>query len=105
MDETYHGQTALKKESGEDEVFGSTDKNNELQESNLTMHNNPLIDQEMDHNTTITTDEISETSNGDSEKEKFKKLIYARAVHVLNVYRINSILQAEMLSVVEGYKE
>ena len=59
----------------------------------------------MDCSTTINNDETSETSNGDSEKEKFRKFLYARAVHVLNVYRINLVLQAEMLSVVEGYKE
>ena len=59
----------------------------------------------MDYNTTIKNDETSETSNRDSEKEKFRKFLYARAVHVPNVYRIKSVLQAERLSVVEGYKE
>ena len=79
-----------------DEIFGPTDKNSELQESNLTTHHNPFIDQEMDYNTTTENDETSETSNGDSEKEKFRK------VHGLNVYRINSVLQAERLLVVQG---
>ena len=76
----------IKKESGEDEYFDSTD---EPQESNQITHNNPFIDQEQDYKTTIRNDEISETSNGDSEKEEFRKFLYARAVHVLNVYRIN----------------
>ena len=44
---------------------------------------------------------MSETSNGDTEKEQFRKFLYARGVHVLNAYRINSVLQAERLSVVE----
>ena len=69
------------------------------------MHNNPFIDQEMDYETTIKNDETSETSNGDTEKEKFRKFIYARAVHVLNVYRIHLALEAERLSVIQGYKE
>ena len=59
----------------------------------------------MDYNTTIENNETSESSNGDSEKGKFRKFLYVRAVHVLNVYRINSVLHAERLSVVEGYKE
>ena len=46
------------------------------------MHNNPFIDQRMDYNTTTKNDETSETSNGDSEKEKFRKFLYARAVCV-----------------------
>ena len=69
------------------------------------MPNNPFIDQEMNCETTSKNDETSETSKGVIEKEKFRKFLYARAVHVLNVYRINLILQAESFSVVEGYKE
>ena len=38
-------------------------------------------------------------------KKIFRKFLYARAVHVLNVYSINLVLQAEWLSVIEGYKE
>ena len=53
LNEKYHGQILINKESGEDDFFGSTDKNNELQESNLTIPNNPFIDQEMDYETTI----------------------------------------------------
>ena len=53
LNEKYHGQTLINKESGEDDFFGSTDKNNELQESNLTIPNSPFIDQEMDYETTI----------------------------------------------------
>ena len=49
----------------------------------------------MNYETTIKNDETSETYNGDSEKEKFRKFLYARGVHVLNVYRINSVLQAQ----------
>ena len=98
-------QKLIKKESGEDENFGPTDKNSELQESNLTTHHTPFIDQEMGYNTTMGNDETSETSNGGSEKEKFRKFLYARAIPVLNVYGINSVLQAERLSVVEGYKQ
>ena len=59
----------------------------------------------MDCETTNKNDETSETSKGDIEKEKFRKILYDRAVHVLYVYRINLILQAERLSVIEGYKE
>ena len=105
LDEKNSGQKSIKKESGEDEFFGPTDKNCEPQESSLTAHHNPFIDEEMDYKTTIESDETSEPSNGDSEKEKFWKFLYKRAVHVLNVDRINSVLQAERLSVVEGYKE
>ena len=87
----------IKKESGEEEYFGTTD---EPTESNLIMPNNSFIDQEMDCEAKIQNDETCETSKGDI-KNKNKKY-YARAVHVLNVYRINSILQAERLSVIEG---
>ena len=69
------------------------------------MQENPFIDQKMDYETTIKNDETSETSNGDSEKERIRKGICSRAVHVLNVYRINLVLQAERLSVIEGYKD
>ena len=69
------------------------------------MPNNPFIDQEMDCEITNKKDETSETSRGDAEEEKFRKVLYARAVHILNVYRINSILQAKRLSVIEGHKE
>ena len=69
------------------------------------MQNNPLTDQEMNYETTMKNDETSETSNGESEKEKFRKVLNARVVHVINVYRINSVLQAERLSVIEGYKQ
>ena len=68
--EKYHGQILIKKDYGEDEYFDSTD---EPKETNLIMHNNPFIDQEMDYETTIKNDETSETPNGDSEKEKFRK--------------------------------
>ena len=53
----------------------------------------------------LKNDETSRTSKGDIEKEKFRKFFYARAVNVINVFRINMILQAERLSVIEGYKE
>ena len=69
------------------------------------MPKNPFIDQEMNCETTSKYDETSAKSNGDIEKEKFKKILHTRAVHVLIVYRINLILQAERLSVIEGYKE
>ena len=62
------------------------------------MPNNRFIDQEMNCETTNKNEETSETSKGDIEKQKFRKFLYARAVHVLNVYRINLILQAERLS-------
>ena len=75
------------------------------QESNLIMPNNPFIDQEMNCETTDKNDETSETSKGDTEKEKFRKFLYDRAVHVLNVCKINSVLQAERLSVIKGYRE
>ena len=55
--------------------------------------------------TTNKKDETGEPSKGDIEKEKFRNFLYARAVQVSNVYRINSILQAERLSVIDGYKE
>ena len=67
------------------------------------MPNNPFIDQEMNCETTYKNDETSKTSKDDAEKEKFRKILYARAVHILNVYRIKSILHAERLSVIEGY--
>ena len=69
------------------------------------MHHNPFNEQEMDNNTTIENDDTSETSNGDSEKEKFRKFLYARVVHVLNVYRIILVLQVERVLLVEEYKE
>ena len=59
----------------------------------------------MDCETTNKNDESRETSKGYTEKEKFRKFLYARAVHVLNMYRINPVLQAERLSVIEGYQE
>ena len=59
----------------------------------------------MDCETTNINDETSETSKGDTEKEKFRKFLYSRAVHVLNVYKINLVLQAERLLVIKGYKE
>ena len=49
--------------------------NNEQPESNLTMKNNPLIDQEMNYETTMKNDETSEKSNGDSQKGKFRKFL------------------------------
>ena len=97
----YQSKILIKKESGEKEFFGSTD---EPHESNLIIPNNPFIDQEMNFETTDKNDETSETSKGDIEKEKFRKVLYARAEHVLNVYRINSILQAERLSVIKDKK-
>ena len=106
LDEKNNGQNLIKKDSGEDEIFGPTDKTSELQESSLTTHHNPFINQEIDYKTTIKSDETSETYNGDSEEEeKFMKFLNARELHVLKVYRIYSVLQAEKLSVVEGYKE
>ena len=98
-EEKYQRKNLIKKESGEEQYFGSTDEPNQI------MPNNPFIDQEMNCETTNKNDETSETLKGDAEKQKFRKFLYARAVHVLNVYRINSILQAERLSVIEGYKE
>ena len=59
----------------------------------------------MNCETTNIYDETSEASKGGIEKEKFRKFLYARAVHVLNVYRMNLILQAQRLSVIEGYKD
>ena len=100
--EKYQSKTLIKKEAGEEEYLCSTD---EPQESNLISPNNPFIDQEIDCETTNKNDETSETSKGDIEKEKFRKILYGRAVDVLYVYRINLILQAERLSVIEGYKE
>ena len=79
--------------------------NEKTQESNLIIPNNPFIDQEMNCETTNKNDETSETSKGDIEGRKFRKFLYATAVHVLNVHRINLILQAERLSVIEAYKE
>ena len=72
---------------------------------NQTTHHNPFIELGMDNNTTIENDDTSETSNGGSEKQEFRKFLYARAVHVLNVYRINLVHQAESFFLVEGYKE
>ena len=71
----------------------------------ICMTNTPFIDKEMDYETNNKGEDISETSNGDVEKEKFREFLYVRAVHVVNVYRINSILQAGRLPVIEGYKE
>ena len=71
----------------------------------MCMANNRFIDQEMDYETANKGEDTSETSRGDIEKEKFRKILYARVIHVLNVYRINSILHTERLSVIEGYKE
>ena len=59
----------------------------------------------MNCETTNKNAETSEISKGDIEKENFRKFMYARAVHVLNVYRINLILQTGRLSVIEGYKD
>ena len=59
----------------------------------------------MNCETTNKNAETSEISKGDIEKENFRKFIYDRAVHVLNVYRINLILQTGRLSVIEGYKD
>ena len=72
VDEKNNGQNLIKKESGEEELFCPNDKNSDLQDTHLTTHYNPLIDQEMDCNTTAKNDETSETSNGDSEKENFR---------------------------------
>ena len=69
------------------------------------MHHNPFIDQEMDNNATTENDDTSETSNGNSEKEIFRKFLYAIAVHVLNVYRFKSGFQAKILFLVDVYKE
>ena len=91
LDEKNNGKKLIKKESGEDEFFGPTDKNSELQESNLTMHYNPFIDQEMDYNTTTKNDETSETSNGDSEKNSGNSYMLEHYMF-LNVYRINLVL-------------
>ena len=55
----------IKKESAEEEYFGSTDA---PQESNLITPNNPFIDQEMNYETNNKNDETSETSKGDIEK-------------------------------------
>ena len=66
--EKYQSKILIKKELGEEEYFGSTD---EPQESNLSMPNNPFIDQEMNCETTNKNDETSETSIGDVEKENF----------------------------------
>ena len=38
-------------------------------------------------------------------KKKNSEKVYARVVHILTVYRVNSILQAGKLSVIEGSKE
>ena len=77
LDEKNNGQKLIKKESGEDEIICPTDKNSDLQESNQTTHHNPFIGQEMDNSTTIENEDTSETSNWDSEKEKFRKFLYA----------------------------
>ena len=71
----------------------------------MDLSRNLFIDQDMVCETSNKYDEASETSKGDIEKEKFRKFVYARTEHVLNVYRINLVLQAERLSVIEGYKE
>ena len=73
--EKYQSQILIKKESGEDEYFGSSDMNNEQQESNLNTQNNPFIDQEMDYETTIKNDETSETSK-ETPKKKSSKTFY-----------------------------
>ena len=70
--EKYQSQILIKKESGEDEYFGSTD---EPPQSNLITPNNPFLDQEMDCETTNKNDETSETSKGDTEKKIQKILI------------------------------
>ena len=103
--EKYQSKILIKKESGEEEYFGSTDEPQEPNVDNVDSSRNLFIDQDMVCETSNKYDEASETSRGDIEKEKFRKFLYDRAVHVLNVYRIKLVLQAEMLSVIEGYKE
>ena len=43
------------------------------------MQNVSFFDQEMDYEKAIKSDETSETSNGDSEKEKFMKIIICQS--------------------------
>ena len=66
------------------------------------MSNNPFIDQEMNNETTKMMKPVKHQK--EILKRKIQKFLYARAVHVLNVYRINSILEAERLSIIEEYK-
>ena len=54
LNEKYESKILIKKKSGEEEYFGSTD---EPQESNLIMPNNPFVDQEMNCETTNKNDE------------------------------------------------
>ena len=67
--EKHQSKILIKKESGEEEYFGSTD---EPQVTNLIMPNNPFIDLEMNYDT-INNDETSETSEGDIEKKNSEK--------------------------------
>ena len=59
----------------------------------------------MEYNSAIINGEDSQTSKEDSETEYFQTFLHARAVHALYLYRINYELQAEMLSLIEGYRE
>ena len=66
----YQSKILIKKESGEEEYFGSS---GEPQEQNVDSSRNLLIDQDMVCETSNKHDEASETSKGDIEKEKFGK--------------------------------
>ena len=92
LNEKCPSKILIQKESGEEEYLGST---GEPQEPNADSSRNVFIDQDMVCETCNKHDEVTETSKGDIKKEKFRKFLYARAVHVLNVYRINLVLQAE----------
>ena len=92
-------------EPEERENHSSTKKNEGPQDSTqeATQYNSS-IDQEMENNAAIVN---SDDRRGDSEAEHFWKFLYASAsaVHALNLYRISSELQAERLSLIEGYRE
>ena len=63
--EKYQSRNLIKKESGEEEYFGSTDK---PQDPNVDLSRNLFIDQDMVCETSDKYDEASETSKGDIEK-------------------------------------
>ena len=58
--------------------------NNEQSESNLTMQNNPFIDQEMNFETTMKNDETSETSIGTQEKKNSEKFYMPEQYMMMN---------------------
>ena len=65
----------------------------------MIMPNNQFIDREINCVSTNKNDETSETSKGHTEKGKIQKMFICQSSTCLNVNRINSVHQAERLSV------